>query len=68
MSAFPAIGDLVLVDTGCYGPQGYNWCKVTRLAPGSAAVYPVKVEIPGHGEGQYAYTEILDHKPVERAE
>jgi hypothetical protein len=59
---WPAVGDQVLVDTGCYGVQGYHWCPVIRLAPGSAAVYPVKVEVPGRGEGQYAPTEILDHR------
>lgn len=63
MADEPAVGDEVLVDTGCYGPQGYHWCKVIRLAPGSAARYPVKVDVPGRREGQYALTEILDYRP-----
>jgi hypothetical protein len=63
MDTMPVVGDHVQVNTGCYGVPGYHWCRVIRLAPGNAARYPVKVEIPGRGEGQYAPGEILDHKP-----
>jgi len=62
MDGMPKPGDRVLVNTGCYGVNGYNWCEVTRLAPGSAAVYPIKVEVPGRGEGQYNAAEVLDHQ------
>jgi hypothetical protein len=54
-----AVGDKVLVDTTCYGVPGENWCWVSRLAIGEAAVYPIKVEVPGRGEGQYAPAEII---------
>jgi hypothetical protein len=54
-----AVGDRVLVDTTCYGVPGEHWCPVIRLSAGAAAVYPVKVEIPGRGEGQYAAREII---------
>ncbi|MGH9058023.1 MAG: hypothetical protein ACRDZY_00680 [Acidimicrobiales bacterium] len=48
----------VLVDTTAYGVDGRSWCPVTRLATGGAAEFPVKVLVPGHGEGQYRLTEI----------
>lgn len=54
-------GDELLVDVSAYGwpePQ-LRWCAVTKLAPGSASVYPYKVKIPGRGEGQYRASEVL---------
>lgn len=54
------VGDDVLVDTTPYGVPGYCWCRVTRIAPGSAAVFPIKVQIPSRGEGQYKAIEIAD--------
>lgn len=30
---------------------GHRWCEFMRLAPGTAAVYPVKVQVPERGEG-----------------
>jgi hypothetical protein len=47
-----------------YGPWPDLWCRVTRLAPGSAAVYPIKVLLPHGGEGQYKATEIRDHRDL----
>lgn len=54
-------GDEVLVDVSAYGVEGdpERWCKVTRLASGTAAVYPIKVAVPERGTGQYAAREIL---------
>lgn len=54
--------DLVelLVDTTVYGVVGVHWCRWDRTAPGSAAVYPYKVHIPGRGIGQYKASEIKD--------
>lgn len=55
----PKVGMEVLVDTTCYGVEGPTWCRVTRLLEAwSAGVYPVKVQIPGRGEGQYKRSEI----------
>lgn len=56
----PQVGDEVLVDTTTYGLAGQRWCTVTRLARGSASVYPIKVQIPDRGEGQYKPTEIME--------
>lgn len=52
-------GDEVLVDTSAYGVPGEHWCEVVGLAPGSASVYPYKVDVPGRGHGQYRAREIL---------
>lgn len=51
-------GDLLLVDTTAYGVDGHKWCRFVRTAPGSASVYPYKVQIPERGIGQYAAREI----------
>jgi hypothetical protein len=59
-----SVGDQVLVDTTAYGVPGQRWCPITRFAPGDAARYPVKVQIPDRGEGQYSATEVLDRKPT----
>ena len=52
-------GDELLVDTSAYGVPGEHWCEVTGLAPGSASVYPYKVQVPGRGQGQYRASEVL---------
>lgn len=48
------------VDCGPYlgGDHDVRWCKFLRLAPGSAAVFPVKVQVPNRGEGQYKFEEV----------
>lgn len=53
-------GDSVLVDVSPYGVGGVpkRWCKVTRIAPGTAAVYPIKVAVPPRARGQYAVRQI----------
>lgn len=59
------VGDDVLVDITPYGPwPGLTWCRVTRISPGSAAVYPIKVKLPHGGEGQYKAIEIRDHRDL----
>lgn len=55
----PEVGQEVLVDTSAYGVPGENWCRVVYTNFWSAAVYPVKVDIPGRGRGQYKATECL---------
>lgn len=55
-------GDMVEVDTTPYGVPGFNWCYVMRLAPGSLATYPIKVQVPGRGEGQYKASEVRGRK------
>jgi hypothetical protein len=58
----------VLVNT--YPYSNYNddqWCLVEAIAPGSAAVYPVKVAIPGRGRGQYKYSELLGVREAARS-
>lgn len=52
-------GDELLVDTSAYGVPGEHWCEAIGLAPGDAAVYPYKVQVPERGEGQYSAPEIL---------
>jgi hypothetical protein len=54
----PWPGDEVLVDCSAYGVAGKHWCRVTYTNYWSAAVYPVKVEIPGRGEGQFKVSEL----------
>jgi hypothetical protein len=52
--------DEVLVVTEAYtGDPVPAWCRVTSIAPGTAAVYPIRVQIPERGEGQYALPELL---------
>jgi hypothetical protein len=51
----------VLVDVAPYihgGSEDIRWCKFTRVAPGSASVYPVKAEVPGRGQGQWKFSEV----------
>lgn len=52
-------GDELLVDTSAYGVPGEHWCEVVGLAPGDAAVYPYKVDVPERGTGQYSAREVL---------
>jgi len=56
-------GDHIFVDTTCYGVPGVRRCRVTRLAVGSASVYPIKFEVPGRGEGQCKLSEVTGHDP-----
>ena len=49
-----------LVDTTAYGVDGWHWCEVVEILKGTAAVYPIKVQIPDRGIGQYKEPEILD--------
>lgn len=55
---FPPIGYEVLVDCTAYGVQGMRWCLVESHALGSAAVYPIKVRVPGRGQGQFRPREV----------
>ncbi len=45
------------VDTSAYGLDGWRWCVVTGCSVGSASVYPLKVDVPGRGKGQYRLDE-----------
>lgn len=56
-------GDRILIDSTCYGVPGLRWCRVTRLAHGTASVYPIKYEVPGRGEGQCKVSEVKGHEP-----
>jgi hypothetical protein len=60
--------DELLVVTEAYdGDPRPKWCKVVGLAPGSASVYPYKVQVPERGVGQFAAHEVLGwRRPVER--
>ncbi len=49
----------VKVTTAYYGLSGEHWCDVTRVASGDTP-YPIKVDIPNRGNGQYRYDEVLD--------
>ena len=40
------------------GDRDVRWCELVRVAPGDAAVYPVKLQVPGRGEGQFKYEEV----------
>lgn len=56
----PWPGDEVLVDCTAYGVPGAHWCTVVRrLGEWSAAVYPLKVQIPERGLGQYKLAEVI---------
>lgn len=62
----PWPGDQVLVDTTAYGVPGANWCTVVRrLGEWSAAVYPLKVQIPDRGVGQYKLSEVAEWRTPE---
>lgn len=53
----------VFVDVSAYNGDvaPLQWCLILRvLFPGSAGVYPVKVQIPDRGEGQFKWSEIRD--------
>lgn len=52
------VGDELLVDGRCYGAD-VEWCRLERVAPGSAAVYPYKVTHSNGAPGQYSAREIL---------
>lgn len=54
--------DEVLVDTGCYCDAGTVWCRVTRIAPGTASVFPIKAEMPNGVEGQFKPSEVEGHR------
>lgn len=59
----PWPGDEALVDTSAYGVEGQHWCRVTRrLGDWSAAVYPLKVHVPGRGEGQFKLSEVVEFR------
>lgn len=52
-------GDLLLVDIAPYvHGAGLTWCPYLRKAPGSASVYPYKVQVPDRGEGQFRASEV----------
>jgi hypothetical protein len=56
----PRVGQEVLVDTSCYGVRGQHWCLVVRVLPEwSAGVYPVKVQVPDRGIGQFKASECM---------
>jgi hypothetical protein len=54
-------GDEFLVDVGAYTDQFAEpvWCEYAYDVPGSAAVYPYKVYVPGRGFGQFRADEVL---------
>lgn len=60
-------GDLLLVDISNYAMTDKpEWCSFLYSVPGSASVYPYKVQIPGKGVGQYRAREVLAWaRPVE---
>lgn len=47
-------------DCGPYttGEIDVRWMSLLRVAPGTAAVYPVKLQVPGRGEGQFKFEEV----------
>ena len=52
-----------LVDCEAYTRHGTGladdrWCELAYVSPGSASVYPVKVEIPERGIGQFKFDEV----------
>lgn len=49
------------VDVGPYlgGDPDFRWCRFRRLAPGTAAVFPVKLAVPNRGEGQWKFEEVM---------
>lgn len=59
-------GDELLVITDAYdGDPEPKWCDVLSIAPGTAAVYPIRVQVPERGQGQYALPEVLGwRRPV----
>lgn len=59
-------GDFILVGQFHYsGAETPQWSIVTRIAPGSASVYPIKYAVAGHDqhEGQCKPDEVLEHRP-----
>lgn len=58
------VGDRILVDTSQYALEGPHWCDVVELVEWSASTFPIKVQIPGKGIGQYRREEIMDHHPA----
>lgn len=56
-----------LVDVSDYvdhgGEADWRWCQLDRvLFRESAGVYPVKVRIPGRGQGQYRHEEVRAYR------
>jgi hypothetical protein len=55
-------GLFALVDCAAYtrhgGDPDVRWCRFERLSIGDAAVYPVKVRVPGRGIGQFKFEEV----------
>lgn len=49
-----------LADCGPYlgGSRDVCWCEFIRVASGSASVYPVKLQVPNRGEGQFKFEEV----------
>ena len=39
-----------------------QWLRVTGIAPGTASVYPIKVEMPNGAPGQLKEAEVLGHR------
>lgn len=56
--------DELLVDATAYGLAGEVWAPFDHVAPGSAAVYPYKVRLPGRGIGQYKASEVIARRQV----
>lgn len=59
----PQVGDSILVDCTAYGAPGHHWVPVTKTSYWSASTYPIKVQIPGKGEGQFKPEEVVDRRP-----
>ena len=52
-------GDRIYVDCTDYGTEGYHWCPVTDIAPGTMSTYPIKFEVPDKGVGQCKPEEVM---------
>lgn len=42
------------------GQADLRWMSLVRVSPGSASVFPVKLAVPGRGEGQFKYDEVVE--------
>lgn len=63
-------GDMILLDQSCYnGVPEPQWAPVVGIAPGTAAVYPIKYSVAGHLDhtGQAKPSEIVKVTRPERA-
>lgn len=58
------VGDRILVDTSQYALEGPHWCDIVELITATASTFPIKVQVPGKGIGQYRREEIMDHHPA----